>query len=1132
MVRNFNDDTWSNAYEPADMLSSIADLAEAATKAFGSQISAIKPTSERFNILNGINLGGRNYINIDADVGFINIVGHELGHDLKRDRPDLYRFLKVNLAKNVKNFNQYQAKLNALIKEGEQKYSADSAMDELINDSIGDALADPVFVAELAKASPSKFKDLLKTVTAWLKDVANKLTKNNLGSSQYFSDVEALRKHLNRVLFAYASNKSIVEMTAPSFSRTRTENTAPPTGGVFTSKKQLPLTPEFEIPQTSKLDNVLRSVQDKNIDLKRVTANIKKAVGDISDNINAYLQEELYHGRAAKRTQDFLNNELNPLITAMQTRNVTMADFEEYLWARHAEERNIQIAKVNPDMPDGGSGLTTQEANDYLNGLTDGQTRNFEALAKRVDAITKGSRQVLVDYNLESAGTVLAMESAYKNYVPLMREDMDMGFGMGTGKGYSVKGNSGKRATGSKRAVVDILANIAQQRERNIIRGEKNRVSTALVGLAKLNPNADFWEIDTPPKVTNISKVTGLVEEYSDPNYKNRDNVVVARIADKNGNIQERAVVFNERNERAVHMAKSLKNLDQDQLGVFFSTSAVITRYFASINTQYNPLFGIVNIKRDVQGALLNLSSTVLKGKQTQVLAETFKTIGPLYKEIRALQKNNQSTNTDVARLYEDFSQEGGKTGYQDMFRNAEERGKAIEKTLDPKWWQQTKLGKVVSANGLLAVPEQFLMDKAVKPIFDWLSDYNEALENTVRLATYKVGLDSGLSKQQAASVAKNISVNFNRKGNVSSQVGSLYAFFNASVQGTARIAETLTTNDNGKISISKTGAKIIGGGLLLGAMQAVAFAIAGFDDEEPPEFIRDRNIVIPTSSGKYIAIPMPLGFNAIPAFGRIMTEWALSGGENTSERVVHMMDVLLNVTNPIGNAGLSIQTVAPTLLDPLAALTENKDFAGRPIAKNDFSSKNPTPGYTRARDNASDISTGIAYFMNSMTGGNAYRQGEVSPTPDQIDYLIGQATGGVGRETLKVTELIKTTITGEEMPNYKIPLVGKFYGNAKNSDAERNTYYDNIVELNKIEMEYKGRRDAGDGLDEFKSDNPMYKVIGLANNTEKSLARLKKQRDRLEDANAPKERIKLNQELANLKMKRLNEAIRQIDAK
>jgi len=906
-------------------------------------------------------------------------------------------------------------------------------------------------------------------------------------------------------------------------------NPTPPTGGVFTS--QQPLNPNFEIPQTSKLDNVLRSVQDKNIDLKRVTANIKKSIGDISDNINAYLQEELYHGRAAKRTQDFLNNELNPLITAMQTRGVTMADFEEYLWARHAEERNIQIAKVNPKMPDRGSGLTTKEANDYLNSLSAGQKRNFEALAARVDAITKGSRQVLVDYNLESAGTVLSMEGAYKNYVPLMREDMDMGFGQGTGQGVSVKGNSSKRATGSNRAVVDILANIAQQRERNIIRGEKNRVATALVGLAKTNPNKDFWQVDVPPTITDINKATGMVEVRIDPNYKNRNNVVVARIADKKGNIQERAVVFSERNERAVKMALNLKNLDQDQLGVVLSNAAVITRWFSSINTQYNPMFGVVNIMRDVQGALLNLSSTPLKGMQTKVLAETAKTIGPLYAEIRAIQKNGKSTNTDVARLYEDFQREGGKTGYQDMFRNAEERGKAISKTLDPNWWQTTKLGKVVSLNGLLATPEQWLMQKPVKLIFDWLSDYNEALENTVRLATYKVGLDKGLSKQQAASVAKNISVNFNRKGTVGAQVGSLYAFFNASVQGSARIAETLMVNDNGKLSLSKTGKKIISGGLLLGAMQAIAMAMAGFDDDEPPEFVRDRNIIIPLSGGKYVAIPMPLGFNAIPSIGRIMTEWVLSGGEDTGGRVVHILDVLLNVTNPIGNAGLSIQTVAPTLIDPLVALSENKDFTGRKIAKEDFNSKNPTPGYSRAKDTASRFSTGIAYFINSATGGNKYREGAISPTPDQIDYLFGQVTGGVGREGSKIIGALDSLAIGEDIPNYKKPLIGKFYGNAKNNDAERTTYYDNVVELNKLELEYKGRLESKDELDEFKTDNPKVKAIMLGNNTDKIVTKLVKQRKQLQASGASSDRIKQINELIALKMKRLNEAVRKIEA-
>ena len=38
--------------------------------------------------------------------------------------------------------------------------------------------------------------------------------------------------------------------------------------------------------------------------------------------------------------------------------------------------------------------------------------------------------------------------------------------------------------------------------------------------------------------------------------------------------------------------------------------------------------------------------------------------------------------------------------------------------------------------------------------VFGWLSDYNESMENAVRLATYKVAKEQGMSNQQAASIA------------------------------------------------------------------------------------------------------------------------------------------------------------------------------------------------------------------------------------------------------------------------------------------------------------------------------------------------------------------------------------------
>ncbi len=873
----------------------------------------------------------------------------------------------------------------------------------------------------------------------------------------------------------------------------------------------------WDAPEPTRLDRIVYALQDKNIDLKRVSQAIRDTGKDIADSVNAYLQEELYHGRTATRVKNFVDSELTPLITDMRMRGVEMADFEEYLWMRHAEERNEQIAKVNPDMPDGGSGISTKEANDYLNNLPADKRKSYEALAKRVDKINHETRQTWVKYGIESQDTVDAMESAYQHYVPLMREDMDRAHGNGTGQGFSIKGNSSKRATGSSRAVVDILANMAQAREKAIIRGEKNRVSTALIGLAAMNPNAEFWKIDTPPTVRAVNDRTGLVEDCIDPSYKNRDNVIMARIPDASGNIVEHSVVFNERDERAMRMAQSLKNLDQDQIGEVLGTASAITRYFASINTQYNPIFGVINLTRDVQGAMLNLSSTPLAGKQSAVLGNTVSALRGIYADIRDHRKGKQPSSI-WAKLWEEFQKEGGQTGYRDMFKNARERAEALEKGLNPDWWQTTKWGKALTLGGALSAPEKMLADKAVRPLFEWLSDYNETMENSVRLAAYKVAKESGMSNQQAASLAKNLTVNFNRKGEIGRQVGALYAFFNASVQGTARIAETMK---------GLAGKRILAGGLLLGAMQAMMLVAAGFDDDEPPEFVRDRAIIIPTFGGKYISIPMPLGFNAIPNFGRIMTEFVMSGFKDPQKRFVHIVDMLLDVTNPIGNAGLSMQTIAPTVLDPFAALSENKDWTGKPIARKDFNELNPTPGFTRAKDTASAFSKALSEGINYLTGGTHYKPGAVSPTPDQIDYLIGQITGGVGREYLKAEQTASSVLSGEELPMHKIPLFGRFIGDTTGQSSQGASFYANLRELNEHEAEIKGRRSSGENVAEYYAENPEARLIGMANRIEREVSELRKQKRKLIESDASPDRIKLIEQRITARMKLLNEKVK-----
>ena len=46
---------------------------------------------ERFiDVFNGISYGGKIYVNLNANFGFVNIAGHELYQQLEKDRPDLH----------------------------------------------------------------------------------------------------------------------------------------------------------------------------------------------------------------------------------------------------------------------------------------------------------------------------------------------------------------------------------------------------------------------------------------------------------------------------------------------------------------------------------------------------------------------------------------------------------------------------------------------------------------------------------------------------------------------------------------------------------------------------------------------------------------------------------------------------------------------------------------------------------------------------------------------------------------------------------------------------------------------------------------------------------------------------------
>lgn len=877
----------------------------------------------------------------------------------------------------------------------------------------------------------------------------------------------------------------------------------------------------WDIEPSSPWKDFVYKFQDKYVDLKDAINAIRDSGAMIGDAVNTYLKEELYHKRVGKRTADFFEGEFKPLLITMQAMGVKREEFEEYLHARHATEANALI-RDRGGMDDGGSGMTDKDAADYMAKLTPNKRKQYEALAKRTDAILAKTRETLVEYGLESKETIDGWAKMFAHYVPLHREDMAEG--QGIGQGFSVKGSASKHRTGSSRNVADILGNIAQQRDRAIVRGEKNRVAVSLFGLAYTNPNPDIWEAGVVPMIQTVDKNNQIVS-VPDPMYKSRDNVIVARLKDSNGQVHDRAIVFNESNARALRMAAALKNLDAANLEGLIGLSGKITRFMAAMSTQYNPVFMFINFARDFQSSAINLSSTPLAGKQKEVMGHALSALLGIYADLRD-HRAGRTPTSKWEKLYEEMQLEGGTTGYREMFATANDRtAEQIDKLLDPEWWTKTGWGKVVSAGGLLKAPEQFLVSGPGKALVQWLSDANETAENAMRLAVFKTALDHGLSKEQAASLAKNISVNFNRKGQVGAQMNAAYAFFNAATQGTARIYETLK---------GPAGKQIIVGGLLVGVAQAMMMAAAGFDDDEPKDFIKERNLIIPLGwiSGKkdFFSIPMPLGFHVLPSLGRISAEFAMRGFRKPGKAMGDMVSLLAEAFNPIGSAGVSLQTLMPTPLDPLTALAENKDWTGKTIAKEDFNKLSPTPGHSRAKDTATWFGKSISEALNTISGGTKYTPGWMSPTPDQIDYLIGQATGGVGREVMKAEQTISSTVTGEDLPMHKVPLLGRVYGTTEGQSNEASRFYDNLKKLNEHEAEIKGRRENKEDAAGYIRENPESRLVAYANSTERVVSDLRKRKRKLIEDGASKERIKLIEMQMAARMARFNKRVAEVE--
>ncbi|EOG3023471.1 hypothetical protein ACK86P_005024, partial [Salmonella enterica] len=170
----------------------------------------------------------------------------------------------------------------------------------------------------------------------------------------------------------------------------------------------------------------VRAMQDKFQVLKAVQDNIRKSGGKLDDSNDVYLAEELFHGKAENDLNVMKERYVKPLAGLLAEYDIPQSALDEYLYARHAPERNLHIAKINPKMPDGGSGMTNAEAAEIMDRVRrSGKQAQYDRLAGIVDDMLARRRELIKSAGLESEGTVDAWQDTYKHYVPLKGQDAD-----------------------------------------------------------------------------------------------------------------------------------------------------------------------------------------------------------------------------------------------------------------------------------------------------------------------------------------------------------------------------------------------------------------------------------------------------------------------------------------------------------------------------------------------------------------------------------------------------------------------------------------------------------------------------------------------------------------------------------
>jgi len=516
-----------------------------------------------------------------------------------------------------------------------------------------------------------------------------------------------------------------------------------------------------------------------------------------------------------------------------------------------------------------------------------------------------------------------------------------------------------------------------------------------------------------------------------------------------------------------------------------------IQRYFAAINTTYAPEWFIANLARDFQTGLININSETADSLARKMFANFKPAIQSAYRN----EMGKQIKGDKMDEYYKEFRQAGGRMTFFGL-RDFENLQNMIQKEIK----KSNRTGPA----------------SAIKYVMGRIESFNSALENTTRLAGYAALRDAGYSVQQSAYVARNLTVNFTKKGTAGTLLNAAYLFSNAGIQGTARLVRALTAKGRGGRIVRRT----VGAIVLAGMFMDFLNRYLGGDDEtgrpyydKIPLYTKMFNLIImiPNSGGKFVRFHLPYGYAFFAFFGQttasVFPKELGGAGKKPSTASVDLVVAALNNFNPLGGSGSLLSIILPQLAKPVGDLATNRDYAGRMISPEPSPyDATPPPDSQRYWGNVNPTFRWVAEKLNELTGGSEIRSGKIDVSPETLEYVYQYLTGSVGTFVAKVSTTPYKVLKGisdqdglNDLIN-QIPFTSKVTG-AIPSWVDSVAYNEARKEVLLVKDELKLAREARDTarIAEIRRESPeMVRLIPFMTSMDQKLKELRTQKRKL----------------------------------